>query len=138
MRIGRPIRVLLVEPDHSRRDTIRRLVQSARDLQLMGLASSGEEALPLLVHGCPDVVVIARGLPGMSGLEAVRRLRTTACTPAVVLLTPHPISPDEARATGVSSALHGNASRDRLLSAIRRAALSQGRGYPSLEVQEVL
>ena len=137
MRMGQPIRVLLVEPDRALQDMLQKLVQSARDLQVIGSASSGEEALRLLAHLCPDVVVVGRRLPGMSGFEAVRRLRTTPCAPAVVLLTPHAISQDEARVAGVSSVLHSDTPRDRWLHAIRHAALSRRRGYPSLSTQEV-
>ena len=48
-------------------------------------ADSGEEALEHFARRRPDLIVLDLGLPGMDGLEVIRRVRTEAPTPIVVL-----------------------------------------------------
>lgn len=49
------------------------------------LATTGEQALQLAAASRPDVVILDLGLPGISGLEVIRRLRRWTETPIVVL-----------------------------------------------------
>ena len=52
-------------------------------------ARSGEEALERAAHAHPDVVVLDLGLPGISGLEVLRSLRTWTSVPVIVLSARH-------------------------------------------------
>lgn len=75
--------ILLVEDDEATRRTI------ASNLESHGYgvraAASGEEAMVLWELRRPDVVLLDLGLPGMDGLDVLRRIRRDATTPIVVL-----------------------------------------------------
>jgi two-component system response regulator NreC len=69
------IRVLLVDDHAIVRAGIRSLLSLQPDIQVVGEASSGEEALELAERLRPDVVLMDLRLKGMSGLEAIRELK---------------------------------------------------------------
>jgi DNA-binding NarL/FixJ family response regulator len=58
-----------------------------RDVTVVGTAGSGEEALDLVGRTHPDVVLMDLSLPGMSGVEATRRLTRAGSGVCVVILT---------------------------------------------------
>ena len=76
-------RLLLVDDDPQ----IVRALRATLTAQGYGVATagSGEEALAAYAHERPDVLLLDLGLPGMDGLEVIRRLRATGSTPIVVL-----------------------------------------------------
>jgi two-component system response regulator NreC len=69
------IRILLVDDHTILRAGLRQLLNAEPDLTVIGEAGSGVEALEQARALQPDVVVLDLGLPGMSGLEALRELR---------------------------------------------------------------
>lgn len=75
--------ILLVEDDEATRQTVGANLQSHG----YGLraAASGEEALVLWELRRPDLVLLDLGLPGIDGLEVLRRIRRDATTPIVIL-----------------------------------------------------
>jgi two-component system, OmpR family, KDP operon response regulator KdpE len=75
--------VLLVEDDVPLR-WILRAGLTASDFELLE-ARSGEEALSVVANAQPDVIVLDLGLPGIDGLETLRRLRSVSRIPVVVL-----------------------------------------------------
>ena len=81
-----PKRVVVVD-DHAlfARGLVRLLTE--RDVTVVGMASSGEEALDLVGRVKPDVVLMDLNLPGMSGVEATRRLTCGGSGVCVVILT---------------------------------------------------
>jgi len=50
-------------------------------------AASGEEALEKVGESCPDVVLLDLGLPGLSGIETLRRLKTAGHRPCVIVVS---------------------------------------------------
>lgn len=68
------IRILLVEDHTVVRAGLRLLIDSRTDMQVIGEADSGEEALKLVEELQPEVVIMDLSLPGISGLEATRRI----------------------------------------------------------------
>ena len=72
-RIGR-IRVLLVDDHAVVRAGYRVLLQSSADIEIAGEAESGEQACRLFAELQPDVVIMDLSLPGIGGLEAIRRI----------------------------------------------------------------
>jgi two-component system invasion response regulator UvrY len=78
------IRVLLADDHAVVRMGFRLLLQSNPDIAVIGEADSGENACRLHLEFSPDVTVLDLAMPGMGGLEALRRIR--AHQPAAKLL----------------------------------------------------
>ncbi|HUG01305.1 MAG TPA: response regulator transcription factor [Longimicrobiales bacterium] len=83
------LRVLLVDDHAILRAGLHALLDAEADLRVVGEAGSGEEAIDLLPHVKPDVVVMDISMPGMGGVEATRRIMETADPPHVLVLTMH-------------------------------------------------
>jgi DNA-binding NarL/FixJ family response regulator len=81
------LRVAVVEDNPQLRDELARLVSSADDMTVVGPFASGEAALAGLGPAKADVVLMDIQLPGMSGIECVRRLCERAPGLQVVMLT---------------------------------------------------
>ena len=73
------IRVALVDDQALFRAGIRMLISSQPDLEFVGEAADGAEALEIVATQRPDVVLMDLRMPGMGGVEATRRL--TQMTP---------------------------------------------------------
>ena len=88
MREKRPIQVLVVDDEKPTR------VLMERELPQSGCAvvtvNNGEEALEALYKQDFDVVLLDLRMPGLGGMETLRRLRTSGVTAEVVVLTGHP------------------------------------------------
>ncbi len=81
--------VFLVEDHAFTRDGLRVALQRDPNLQIVGEARSGEEALEQYPHTQADVVVMDIGLPGIDGIQATKRLKTLYPNLKVVMLTVH-------------------------------------------------
>src|ERR1700759_2609687 len=69
------IRILLVDDHSVVRAGYRRFLEQEPDCQVIGEASSGEEAYQLLQTIAPDVVILDLSMPGQGGLSVLRRMR---------------------------------------------------------------
>ena len=79
------MRILLVEDDKILADALSRaLVQSAHAVDLVGTGETADEALAVHTY---DLAILDIGLPGLSGLEVLRRLRARRSVLPVLLLT---------------------------------------------------
>ena len=79
------MRILLVEDDKVLADALSRaLVQSAHAVDIVATGESADHALALGIY---DLAVLDIGLPGLSGLEVLRRLRARKSTMPVLILT---------------------------------------------------
>jgi DNA-binding NarL/FixJ family response regulator len=70
-----PIRILLVDDHIVVRAGYRRFLEQEPDCQVIGEASSGEEAYMLLQAIQPDVVILDLSMPGQGGLSVLRRIK---------------------------------------------------------------
>lgn len=68
------IKVLVVDDHQLIRSGIKRLLEAAGDIQVVGEADSGEQALARVGELHPDVVLMDIHMPGIGGLEATRKL----------------------------------------------------------------
>jgi DNA-binding NarL/FixJ family response regulator len=83
------ITVLLVD-DHSLvRRGFRRMLEDEADMQVVGEAGNGEEAIKLAKEFCPRVVIMDCALPGMNGLAATREILEHLPDTAVLMLSMH-------------------------------------------------
>jgi DNA-binding NarL/FixJ family response regulator len=101
---------------------------------VLGTAASGEEALELVARERPDVVLMDLNLPGMSGIEAMRRLTALQPDACVVVLT---VLADErtlvdAILAGAAGYLLKNAPIDDILDGIRAATTGGSLVAPEL------
>jgi len=82
-----PLRVAIVEDNPQLRAEFTRLVDDAGDMKAVGTYGTAEEALEAVPGAAADVVLMDINLPGMTGIECVRRLRAASPQPHVVMLT---------------------------------------------------
>src|SRR5882672_3126158 len=68
------IKVILVDDHDLVRLGVKRLLQDAKGIQVVGEASTGEEAIKLTKELSPDVVIMDLQMPGIGGLEATRKM----------------------------------------------------------------
>jgi two-component system response regulator NreC len=85
----RPIRVLLADDHRLLRDGLRAMIQSQDDMQLVGEANEGREAVQLAGESSPDVVVMDISMPGLNGIDATRQIRARNPSVKVVALSAH-------------------------------------------------
>lgn len=85
--MGDKIRVLIVDDQALIRTGIHSLLSRKVDIEVVGQAGDGAEALEQVAAHDPDVVLMDVMMPGMDGVEATRRLTLTGLRPAVIILT---------------------------------------------------
>ena len=121
-----PIKVAVVEDDAWIRDNLASQIDLAPGFRCVSRYRSGEEALAGLPGEVPDVVLMDINLPGMSGIECVRRLKALRPSMAILMLTVYEESDqifDSLRA-GASGYLLKRSAEKELLEAI--AQVHQG------------
>lgn len=74
------IRILLVDDHPLVRQGLRMFIELQEDMQVVGEASTGAQAVELAAHLQPDVILLDLVMPGMDGVEATRRI--LACSAA--------------------------------------------------------
>jgi DNA-binding NarL/FixJ family response regulator len=135
---ARKIRVLLADDHAVVRQGFGRILAAHADLEVIGEAGNGREAVELAEQLKPDVVVMDVSMPELNGIEATRRLIKAAPRLRVLALSMHKDSVyvREILRAGAQGFLLKDASEDDLITAVR--AVSQGQGYISPAVSEAV
>jgi DNA-binding NarL/FixJ family response regulator len=81
------IRVLIVDDHALVRSGMRALLSAAADIEVVGEAATGDEALSLATNLQPDVVIMDLRMPGMNGIEATRRILHTSPHIRILVVT---------------------------------------------------
>ena len=87
MRSTPVVRVIIVDDQPVVRRGLAALLDLIEDVDVVGLAADGEEALALVAEAQPDVVLLDLRMPGVDGVEATRRIRARHHAVEVVVLT---------------------------------------------------
>lgn len=132
------VRVLITDDHPVVRRGLTAVLAAYDDLQLVGEANSGEEAISFCEKTVPDVVLMDLVMPGMGGAEATRAIRKRWPQVAVIALTSfgEMALVEEALKAGAVSYLLKNVSAEELAAAIRGAAT--GHSALSPEVARLL
>ena len=85
----RPITVLLVDDHLLVRRGFRRMLEDDAELQVIGEAGDGQEAVDIALRERPDVVVMDFALPSMNGATAARKIAASAPEVAILILSMH-------------------------------------------------
>jgi DNA-binding NarL/FixJ family response regulator len=133
-----PIRLLLVDDHQIVREGLRSLLAKEMDIQVIGEAEDGRDALRLCAELKPDVVVMDVSMHGLNGIDATRELTVECDRPRVIALSMHSDRRYVADmlSAGASGYLMKDSAYDELASAVR--TVHEGRTYLSSNVAEVV
>jgi DNA-binding NarL/FixJ family response regulator len=132
--VTKRIRVLIADDHPVFRDGLRGLIERAPDLELVGEAETGAEAVALAAERHPDIVLMDLRMPEMSGIEATRRIVAADPSIGVLILT---MSEDDdslfaAMRAGARGYIPKDADAEELLRAIRAADVGETIFGPSI------
>lgn len=129
------VRLVLVDDHAVVSEGLERILARCDDLQVVGVARGGQEALDLVAKLAPDMVLLDLSLPDMHGLDVLESLRRGQTPPHVLILTVH--DDDDIVLGAVRGGADGyvlkTATREELLAAIRKVAAG-GRAFDEVVV----
>jgi len=119
---GGPAARVLIADDHALlRAGMRAMLAGEPDIEVVGEAADGREAVDLCEELRPDLVLMDVGMPKMDGMEATREIKARHPAVSVLVVTAHP-SPDyvlDAVRAGAAGYLLKTATRDEIFDAVR-------------------
>lgn len=128
------IRVLIADDHAVLRAGLNMLLNAQPDMEAVGEASNGEEAISKTRELKPDVLLLDISMPGLSGIDVIRKLKTEGIHTAILVLTMHEDEGyfRETLSSGALGYIPKKAADDELISAIRVVHTGQVFLYPSL------
>lgn len=117
-----PIRILIVDDHPIMRIGIAALIASCSEMACVGQAGNGEEAIAMHRSLQPDITMMDLRLPGMSGVETIRRIRQVSPAARFIVLTTYEGDEDihQAMEAGASGYLVKGLPQEILVNAVRR------------------
>lgn len=128
------IRILIAEDHKTVREGIKLLVRAQPDMEVVGEAGDGDEAIELVAKLDPDLLLMDVSMPGTNGLKATERLRKSRKELRILMLTRH--SDDgylrQLIAAGANGYVLKQSAPEQLITAIRAVAGGDAFLDPSL------
>ena len=132
-----PLRIVIADDHVFFRDGVRTLVEAAPDLELVGEAGTGDEAISLAASLQPDVILMDIRMPGTNGIEATRRI--VQVSPHIRVLMVTMFEDDQSVFTAMRAGARGyllkGANYDEMLRAIRAVGNGEAIFSPSIAVR---
>ncbi len=133
------IKVLLTDDHHLFREGLSRILEDAPDIDFVGSATSGEEAVQKAAVLLPDVILMDVNMPGMGGVSATQEICAQNADIRILMLT---ISEKEndlfaAMRAGAKGYLLKNASAKELLAAVRQVYSGEAPIAPAMAAKLV-
>ncbi len=118
------IRVLLADDHAIVRDGLKGILAASADLQVAGEASDGDQALALVRANDYDVAVLDMSMPGLAGLDLIKRLKAEKPRLRILVLSMHGEQQYAARAlkAGASGYMNKDSAAEQLVGALRKIA----------------
>ena len=116
------IRVMIVDDSAAVREGLDSILSANDDVTVVGMATSGRDALERVGDLRPHVILMDSQMPEMDGVEATRRIKEASPGIKVLFLTVHPSHIAAGMAAGADIALLKDSGRQELLAAIRKLA----------------
>ena len=128
------MRILIVDDHPMTREGLRQALATAEDIEVVGEAVDGEEAVAQATKLKPDVIFMDIRMPKMNGLEATRKIRETQPDVKVILFTVEDsrVTINEAIQAGVNGYLLKDVSSEELVKAARLAMEGKAIIHPAL------
>ena len=128
------IRVFLADDHQLFREGIRSLLGHAQDIDVVGEAGDGQDAVAKVKTLLPDVVLMDISMPGMNGLEATAQIREAAPSVKVLILTVHETNQyvSQMLQVGAAGYVVKSVSSTDLVSAVRAVYQGNVYLYPSI------
>jgi DNA-binding NarL/FixJ family response regulator len=118
------IRVMLVDDQNLVRKGVRSLLELSEEIEVVAEATDGAEAIRMIPEVKPDVVLLDMRMPGLSGVDVLRKLNDEGTLPPTIILTT--FDDDDLVLAGIRNGAKGfllkDVSLDQLVTAIRTVA----------------
>jgi len=132
------ITVILADDHTVLRDGLRYLLEAQGDIEIVGMAANGKEAVDQAILTCPDIILMDISMPIMNGIEATKHICKVCAHTKVAILSMHHTTEYMQRAleAGAVGYLLKDSAGAELVTAIR--AIHSGKSYLSRQVAKSL
>jgi DNA-binding NarL/FixJ family response regulator len=133
-----PISVFLADDHPVVRNGLQLILQAEADINVVGEAADGHEAVRRVEKAKPDVVVMDIAMPGLNGIEATKKIRAACPEARVLILSMHATAEHiyQALQAGAQGYLLKESAGEEVIKAVR--ALCKGKRYLSEKISETM
>jgi NarL family two-component system response regulator LiaR len=135
--MSNPNTIILVDDHEVVRNGVRAYLETLPDFQVVGEAASGEEAIRIVSDLIPDLVLMDLIMPGLDGVETIRRIKKISPRTQVVVLTSYheDVHIFPALKAGAISYILKDMKMDKLVDALHRAVQGEVTLHPRVAVR---
>ena len=116
--MAQPTRVLIADDSARARDGLRALLTIRPEIEVVGEATNGQDAVRLVAECRPDIVLMDLHMPVLDGIQATKLIKQQWPGVIVVVLTMYAVEQSSALAAGADAFLIKGSAPDRLLAAL--------------------